>query len=107
MRAHPAWTSGSTRPDRRLVQAVPGLLLKSGAEGVQGLALADGRAIALKIDDGDGTRRVRIAVAVALLRAIGADDRPGTDRAVLDELARPAVYGGGRVVGEVRVKLPF
>jgi L-asparaginase II len=87
--------------------AVPGLLLKSGAEGVQGLALADGRAIAFKIDDGDGARRVRIAVAVALLRAIGADDLPGTDRAVLDELARPAVYGGGRVVGEVRVKLPF
>jgi L-asparaginase II len=107
MRAHPAWTSGSTRPDRRLVQAVPGLLLKSGAEGVQGLALADGRAVAFKIDDGDGARRARIAVAVALLRAIGADDLPGTDRAVLDELARPAVYGGGRVVGEVRVKLPF
>jgi L-asparaginase II len=107
MRAHPAWTSGSTRPDRRLVQAVPGLLLKSGAEGVQGLALADGRAIALKIDDGDGARRARIAVAVALLRAIGADELPGTDRAVLDELGSPAVYGGGRVVGEVRVKLPF
>jgi L-asparaginase II len=107
MRAHPAWTSGSTRPDRRLVQAVPGLLLKSGAEGVQGLALADGRAVAFKIDDGDGARRARIAVAVALVRAIGADDLPGTDRAVLDELGRPAVYGGGRVVGEVRVKLPF
>jgi L-asparaginase II len=107
MRAHPAWTSGSTRPDRRLVQAVPGLLLKSGAEGVQGLALADGRAIALKIDDGDSARRARIAVAVALLRAIGADGLPGTDRAVLDELGSPAVYGGGRVVGEVRVKLPF
>jgi L-asparaginase II len=107
MRAHPAWTSGRARPDRRLVQAVPGLLLKSGAEGVEGLALADGRAAAFKIDDGDGARRARIAVAVALLRAIGADDLPGTDRAVLDELASPAVYGGGRVVGEVRVKLPF
>ena len=107
MRAHPAWTSGRARADRRLVQAVPGLLLKSGAEGVEGLALAGGRAAALKIDDGDGARRARIAVAVALLRAIGADDLPGTDRAVLDELARPAVYGGGRVVGEVRVKLPF
>jgi L-asparaginase II len=107
MRANPAWTSGSTRPDRKLVQAVPGLLLKSGADGVQGLALADGRAIAFKIDDGDGARRARIAVAVAVLRAIGADDLPGTDRAVLDELGRPAVYGGGRVVGEVRVKLPF
>jgi len=107
MRAHPAWTSGRERADRRLVQAVPGLLLKSGAEGVEGLALADGRAAALKIDDGDGARRARIAVAVALLRAMGVDHRPGTDRAVLDELGRPTVYGGGRVVGEVRVKLPF
>jgi L-asparaginase II len=107
MRAHPAWTSGSTRPDRRLVDAVPGLLLKSGAEGVQGMALADGRAIAFKIDDGDGARRARTAVTVALLRALGADDMPGTDRAALADPASAAVYGGGRVVGEIRVTLPF
>jgi L-asparaginase II len=107
MRAHPAWTSGSRRPDRRLVDAVPGLLLKSGAEGVEGLALADGRAAAFKIDDGDGARRARIAVTVALLRALGADDMPGADRAAMGELASPAVYGGGRVVGEVRVTLPL
>jgi L-asparaginase II len=107
MRANPKWTSGTARPDRRLVEAVPGLLLKSGAEGVEALALADGSAAALKVDDGDGGRRARIAVSVAVLRALGADELPGTDRAVLDELASPAVYGGGRVVGEVRVSLPF
>ena len=107
MRANPAWTSGSTRPDRTLVDAVPGLLLKSGAEGVQGMALADGRGVAFKIDDGDGARRARIATAVALLRALGADDLPGTDRAVLDDLAAAPVYGGGRMVGEVRAALPF
>jgi L-asparaginase II len=107
MRAHPAWTSGTARPDRRLVEAVPGLLLKSGAEGVQALALADGSAAAFKIDDGDAGRRARAAVTVALLRALGAEPTPGAGQAVLDELARPAVYGGGRVVGEVRVTLPF
>ena len=107
MRANPAWTSGSTRPDRTLVDAVPGLLLKSGAEGVQGMALADGRGVAFKIDDGDGARRARIATAVALLRALGVDDLPGTDRAVLDDLAAAPVYGGGRMVGEVRAALPF
>ena len=107
MRANPKWTSGSHRPDRELVEAVPGLLLKSGAEGVQGFAFADGRAAAFKIDDGDGARRARIAVTVALLRAMSVDHLPGTDRAVLDEQGSPAVYGGGRVVGEVRVKLPF
>jgi hypothetical protein len=44
---------------------------------------------------------------VALLRALGADDDPGADRATLDALARPAVRGGGREVGEVRATLPF
>ena len=101
MRANPRWTSGSTRPDRKLVDAVPGLLLKSGAEGVQGLALADGRAVAIKVDDGDAARRVRIAATVAVLRTLG------VDMPVPDELATPPVYGGGRVVGEVRVSLPF
>jgi L-asparaginase II len=101
MRANPRWTSGSHRPDRQLVEAVPGLLLKSGAEGVQGFALADGRAAAFKVDDGDGARRSRIAVTVALLSALGADV------AAVAGLASPPVYGGGRVVGEVRVTLPF
>ena len=107
MRAYPKWTSGTARPDRRLMEAVPGLLLKSGAEGVEGLALADGRAAAFKIDDGDGARRARTAVTVALLRTLGADDEPGADRATLDDLASPAVLGGGRKVGEVRAVLSF
>jgi L-asparaginase II len=100
MRANPKWTSGSRRPDRELVEAIPGLLLKSGAEGVQAFALADGRAAAFKIDDGDGSRRVRIALMVALLAELGADV------SAVAELASPPVYGGGRVVGEVRVSLP-
>jgi len=107
MREHPEWTSGSSRPDRRLMEAVPGLLLKSGAEGVEALALADGRAAAFKIDDGDGSRRARTAVTVALLRALGVDGEAGTDRATLDLLGRPAVLGGGRAVGEVSVTLPL
>jgi L-asparaginase II len=107
MRAYPEWTSGTARPDRRLMRAVPGLLLKSGAEGVEGLALADGRAAAFKIDDGDGARRARTALTVAMLRALGADDGPGTDRAALDDLSSPEVLGGGRKVGEVRAVLPF
>jgi L-asparaginase II len=100
MRANPKWTSGSRRPDSELVEAIPGLLLKSGAEGVQAFALADGRAAAFKIDDGDGSRRVRIALMVALLGELGADV------SAVAELASPPVYGGGRVVGEVRVSLP-
>jgi L-asparaginase II len=105
MRAHPDWTSGTTRPERALMEAVSGLLLKSGAEGVEALALADGRAAAFKIDD--GAARARPAVTVALLRALGAGDDPAADQDTLDELARLPVLGGGRVIGEVRARLPF
>src|ERR1700722_16305343 len=52
MRAYPEWTSGTDRDERRLMNAVPGLLLKSGAEGVDAFAFGDGRAGAVKIDDG-------------------------------------------------------
>jgi L-asparaginase II len=104
MRAYPDWTSGSTRPERALMEAVPGLLLKSGAEGVEGFALPDGRAGAFKIED--GSARARPPVTVALLRMLAADEEPGTDRAALDRLSTAPVTGGGRIVGEVRATLP-
>jgi L-asparaginase II len=100
MRAHPEWTSGTARPERALMTAVPGLLVKSGAEGVEGFALADGRAGAFKIED--GAARGRVPVTVALLRRLGVDAEPGVDRAALDALATSPVTGGGRVVGEIR-----
>jgi L-asparaginase II len=100
MRAHPEWTSGTARPERILMEAVPGLLLKSGAEGVEGFALADGRAAAFKIDD--GAARGRVPVTVAILRSLGAQNLPGADVARLDSLATAPVTGGGRVVGEIR-----
>jgi L-asparaginase II len=103
MRAYPAWTSGSRRPERALMAAVPGLLLKSGAEGVEGFALADGRAVAYKIEDGSG--RARPALSAALLGWLGAG---GPDAApVLAELGEVPVLGGGRPVGSVRVTLPW
>ncbi len=100
MRAYPEWTSGTARPERALMAAVPGLLLKSGAEGVEGFALADGRAAAFKIEDGGA--RGRVPVTVAVLQALGAQDLPGTDVARLESLATAPVTGGGRVVGEIR-----
>jgi len=103
MRAYPEWTSGSTRPERALMEAVPGLLLKSGAEGVEAFALADGRAGAFKIDDGAG--RARPPVTVALLRRLGAAGEPGTDLAALDRVGLAEVRGGGQRVGEIRVRL--
>jgi L-asparaginase II len=96
MRAHPAYMSGTHRLDRKLMDAVPGLLVKGGAEAVLACALPDGRAAALKIADG-GQRGVRPA-AVALLRRIGVTG--------LDDLAATPVLGGGLPVGEVRAVLP-
>jgi L-asparaginase II len=104
MRAYPAWTSGTTRAECQLMEAIPGLLLKGGAEGVDAFALADGRAGAVKIDD--GAARGRVPVTVALLHELGADREPGIDKAVVAGLAATPVTGGDRVVGEVRATLP-
>jgi L-asparaginase II len=104
VRAHPEWTSGTNRSERALHQAVPGLLVKSGAEGVQAFALADGRAGTVKMEDG-GARAVP-AVTVALLRILGADRAPGVNRDALDRIADIPVLGGGQPVGEIRVTLP-
>lgn len=93
MRAHPEFVSGTRRPERGLMAAVPGLLVKGGAEGVLAFALPDGTAGAVKIDD--GAQRAVMPVAVAALRALGVTE-------ALDELATVPVSGGGAVVGEIR-----
>jgi L-asparaginase II len=92
MRAHPEWTSGTIRDERKLMDAVPGLLIKGGAEGVDAFALSDGRAGAVKIDD--GAHRGRTPVTVAALRLLGA--------AVPAELATVPVIGGEAEVGVIR-----
>jgi L-asparaginase II len=62
---------------------------------VQAFALADGRAGAVKMED--GAPRAIPAITVALLRAIGAEG----DRDALDRIADVPVLGGGQVVGKV------
>jgi L-asparaginase II len=104
MRAYPEWTSGTTRAERALMSAVPGLLVKSGAEGVEGLALADGRAVAVKVED--GAARALPPVAVALLRRLGVATGPAVAATALDEIAHVPVIGGEQTVGWVRATLP-
>jgi L-asparaginase II len=94
MRAHPELVSGSGAEDARLMRGVPGLLSKGGAEGVVAVAVPGIGAVALKIDD--GAMRARMPVLVAALRFLG------LDAPVLDQLAEPALLGGGRPVGAVR-----
>jgi L-asparaginase II len=92
MRKFPEWTSGTTRDENKLMAAVPGLLLKAGAEGVDAFALPDGTAAALKVDDGNS--RARTPITVAILAMLGA--QPPADFAVAE------VYGGGKPVGVIR-----
>jgi L-asparaginase II len=92
MRKFPEWTSGTTRDENKLMTAIPGLLLKAGAEGVDSFALPDGTAAAVKIDDGNA--RARTPVTVALLAMLGAQPPVG--------LATTEVLGGGRPVGVIR-----
>ncbi len=100
MRAHPWLVAGTGREDTRLLRALPGLVCKSGAEGVHAGALPDGRAFALKIED--GAARARMPVTVGALRALGVTDAD-LNAGTLEELAAEPVRGGGRVVGEVRL----
>ncbi|MDB1087951.1 asparaginase [Streptomyces sp. ACA25] len=94
MRAHPEYVAGTRLEDTWLMRAVPGALSKAGAEGVQAVALADGRALAFKIDDGNA--RARGPVLAAALRGAGVESE------VLSRIAHAPLLGGGRPVGEVR-----
>ena len=69
IRRYPEWLGGTRRDVTRLVAGVPGLIAKDGAEGVYAAALPDGRAVALKIDDGG--QRARPPVMVAALPGPG------------------------------------
>lgn len=93
MTAHPEYVSGTTRAERDLMRAFPGLLAKSGAESVYVVGLPDGSAYALKIEDG-GERPLYAVMGRALELA-------GLEAPVLHE--RPTILGGGRPVGEVRM----
>jgi L-asparaginase II len=94
MRAHPDLVAGTGAGDTRLMVGVPGLLAKSGAEGVAAVAIPEVGAVAVKIDD--GAARARLPVLVSALR------RLDLRASVLDELAETVVLGGGEPVGAVR-----
>jgi L-asparaginase II len=93
VRAHPWWLGGTGRTVTRVIETVPGLIAKDGAEGVFAAALPDGRALAVKIVD--GSARPVPVVVVDALRALGTDP-PG-----LFDLGRVEVLGHGEPVGEV------
>ena len=96
MRAHPELVGGTGRDVTELMAGLPGILVKDGAEAVMALALPDGRAVALKIDD--GADRAATALTLALLDSLGIDIDP------VRHLSKP-IRGWGQPVGEVRAIL--
>jgi L-asparaginase II len=94
MRAHPWLVAGTGREDTELMQAVDGLLVKGGADGVHVAALPGAGAVALKLDDG-GDRGRTPALAAGLRRL-------GVPAEALSRWLVTPVTGGEDVVGQVR-----
>ncbi len=94
VRAHPWYVAGTGRDDTDLMAAVPGLLVKGGADGVHVAALPGRGAVAFKLDDGGDRGRAPVLAATLA--------RLGVDADVLSRLLAAPVTGGDGVVGEAR-----
>jgi L-asparaginase II len=107
MRAQPYLVAGRGRSDTTIMEAVPGVVTKVGAEGLHCAAvLGQGIGVAVRVDDGSDR-----AAAPALLRVLdllGMVDASQLER--LAPVASPPVLGGGRPVGalvaDLRLRRP-
>jgi len=95
IRTNPQYLGGTRRDVTRLMQSVPGLLAKDGAEAVYAIGLGDGRALALKIED--GADRARIVVAMSILQKVLGVVSQEVER----QLDSQELFGGGVHVGKV------
>ena len=89
-RNNPYFVSGTGRLPTMLMEKVPGLFVKDGAEGVMVMSLPDGTTVVWKMSE--GSQRGAGALAVAALARCG----------VRIELESEKVLGDGRIVGEIR-----
>ncbi|HMR29465.1 MAG TPA: asparaginase [Geminicoccaceae bacterium] len=99
MRRHPELVAGTGRCCTAVMQALPDVTAKTGAEGVYIAALhAPGLGLALKVED--GATRASEAALVACLRALGAVHGPA--EAALAAFGRPVLHSrAGEEVGAV------
>jgi L-asparaginase II len=89
-RNNPIMVSGVGRLPTLLMQKVPGLFVKDGAEGVMIMSTPKGEVIVWKMSD--GSQRGNAPLSIATLSHLG----------ISVELEREYVLGDGRVVGEIR-----
>ncbi|MFM1986007.1 MAG: hypothetical protein RIS18_224 [Actinomycetota bacterium] len=96
-RKYPIYNSGNKRDVAQFMQIVPGFFTKEGAEGVHVGALPDGRAFAVKFED--GSMRPRATFVVSVLRYWGVDE---SILEKLSNLEKTPVLGGGKPVGSMQ-----
>ena len=89
-RNNPIMVSGVGRLPTILMQKVPGLFVKDGAEGVMIMSTPKGEVIVWKMSD--GSQRGNSPLSVATLSHLG----------ISVDLERENVMGDGQVVGEIR-----
>ena len=89
--AYPEMVAGGGRLTTTLMTAIPGLFIKDGAEAVELLSLADGRACIIKVSD--GSDRAMPVIVKAVL------DAWNIESAIDPVLVR----GGSHITGEIRV----
>ncbi|MFE9690370.1 asparaginase [Micromonospora sp. NPDC005806] len=94
MRQHPEYVGGwHGHPNTDLMRALRGALAKGGAEGVLGVATADGHTVAVKVVDGSPRATTAIALAALAATGVAVDGAAG--------LRRVPVLGGGEPVGAI------
>jgi L-asparaginase II len=89
-RAFPEMVAGKGRLTTQMIEAVPGLYMKDGAEAVEVASMPDGRTLVFKVSDGS-LRPFRVLVHAGLKR-LGIDSPYEPEN----------VLGGDRVIGNIR-----
>lgn len=92
-RQYPEMVAGEGRLTTRMMQGVPGLFMKDGAEGVNIASMPDGRTLVFKISD--GSLRSFGVIIQAVLKKWG----------ITTPQEKVNVYGGAEVVGGIRAVL--
>ena len=99
MRKHPFYVGGTGQANTEAMRALPGAVVKGGAEGVIGMATSTGQAVAVKVVD--GSPRATTLIALAALEGVGVDV---SSAAVLRQVD---VFGGGVRVGSLELSGPL
>ena len=89
-RAFPEMVAGKGRLTTQMIEAVPGLYMKDGAEAVEVASMPDGRTLVFKVSDGS-LRPFRVLVHAGL-KKLGIDSPYEPEN----------VLGGDRVIGNIR-----